>query len=42
MAEPKERLMAIDCPKIKLLIETDNAGVVLFYEALGYQTNDLI
>ena len=42
MAELEERLMAIGCPKINLLIEADNAGVVPFYQALGYQTDDLI
>jgi ribosomal protein S18 acetylase RimI-like enzyme len=42
MAELEERLMAIGCPKVNLLIEADNAGVVPFYQALGYQTDDLI
>jgi len=42
MAGLEERLTAIGCPKINLLIEADNAGVVPFYQALGYQADDLI
>lgn len=42
MAELEERLIAIGCPKVNLLVEPDNAGVVSFYEAMGYQTEDLI
>ena len=42
MAELEERLAAIGCPKINLLVERDNADVVSFYAALGYQTDDVI
>ena len=42
MAELEERLIAIGCPKVNLMIEPDNARVVSFYKALGYQTDDLI
>ncbi len=42
MAELEERLAAIGCPKINLLVERGNAEVVSFYEALGYQTDDVI
>ncbi|HEX6527331.1 MAG TPA: ACT domain-containing protein [Streptosporangiaceae bacterium] len=42
MAELEERLAAIGCPKVNLLVERSNAEVVSFYEALGYQTDDVI
>lgn len=42
MASLEERLAAIGCPKVNLLVEPDNADVVSFYTALGYQTDDLI
>jgi N-acetylglutamate synthase-like GNAT family acetyltransferase len=42
MTELEERLAAAGCPKINLLIEADNTGVVSFYEALGYQTDNVI
>jgi hypothetical protein len=42
MAELEERLAAIGCAKVNLLIEPENAEVTGFYARLGYQTDDLI
>jgi ribosomal protein S18 acetylase RimI-like enzyme len=39
MADIEERLAAMGCPKINLLIRTDNAAVTSFYEKLGYKTD---
>lgn len=33
-------LTAIGCPKINLLVRTDNADVLAFYERLGYLLDD--
>jgi len=42
MASLEERLAALGCRKVNLLIEPDNAGVTGFYAARGYQADDLI
>ncbi|MEM7140849.1 MAG: GNAT family acetyltransferase [Actinomycetota bacterium] len=36
MAEIEERLLAVGCPKVNLLVRSDNDGVVDFYTRLGY------
>jgi ribosomal protein S18 acetylase RimI-like enzyme len=33
-------LAALDCPKVNLQVRATNAGVVAFYEALGYSVED--
>ena len=42
MAAAEERLRALGCPKINLQILRTNAGVVRFYERLGYAVEDRI
>ena len=42
MASLEERLAAVGCAKVNLLIEPDNAEVTGFYARLGYQTDDLV
>ena len=42
LAEAERRLTALGCPKVNLLIEPDNDGVVGFYERHGYATDPLI
>lgn len=42
MAEVERRLKALGAPKVNLLIEPDNAGVVAYYERRGYATDALI
>jgi len=40
--EAEQRLRQLGCPKINLQIEGENAGVVRFYERLGYAVEDRI
>jgi GNAT superfamily N-acetyltransferase len=42
LAELERRLRLLGCPKINLLIERGNAGVVDFYAKAGYALDDLI
>lgn len=42
MAAAEERLRGLGCPKINLQIMRTNAGVVRFYERLGYAVEDRI
>jgi ribosomal protein S18 acetylase RimI-like enzyme len=43
MMERAERLLKDSgCPKINLQVRTSNAEVVSFYEAIGYQVEDII
>ncbi len=42
MAEAEKRLRAIGCPKINLQVRPDNAGVIKFYEQLGYSVEGVI
>jgi GNAT superfamily N-acetyltransferase len=42
LATLEQRLTTLGCPRVNLLIDADNAGVVAFYAALGYQGEDLI
>lgn len=42
LAEAERRLVALGCPKVNLLIEPDNAGVVRYYERHGYAADPLI
>jgi ribosomal protein S18 acetylase RimI-like enzyme len=38
----EEKLLAIGCPKINLMIRTDNPSAVSFYEKIGFKTDDVI
>jgi ribosomal protein S18 acetylase RimI-like enzyme len=42
MREAESRLAALGCPKLNLQVRGDNAGVVPFYESLGYRVEDRI
>ena len=42
MAEAEERLRAAGCPKINLMVRTDNAGVVAFYERIGFTQDKVV
>lgn len=35
-------LLALGCPKINLQVRSSNAGVVIFYQKLGYEVEDRI
>lgn len=37
MVVVEERLTAKGCPKINLMVRSDNAKVIAFYRQLGYQ-----
>ncbi len=41
MAEAEQRLRAAGCPKINLLVRTDNKGVIAFYQRLGFAMDDV-
>ncbi|KPV48689.1 hypothetical protein SE17_36720 [Kouleothrix aurantiaca] len=38
----EERLRALGCAKINLQVRRSNAGVIAFYERLGYSTDDVL
>jgi ribosomal protein S18 acetylase RimI-like enzyme len=42
MTELERRLRALDCPKINLQIEGENAQVVAFYEQLGFAVEERV
>jgi ribosomal protein S18 acetylase RimI-like enzyme len=42
MREVEQRLRALGCAKVNLLIEPENAGVAAFYARLGYATDELV
>lgn len=42
MQAVEHRLQAMGCPKINLQIRTGNIDAVAFYQAIGYQTDDVI
>jgi len=42
MAEAERLLRAAGCAKINLQVRTGNAGVVAFYERLGYKQDDCV
>lgn len=41
LAAAKGWLRDVGAPKVQLMVRTDNAGVVGFYERLGYQVQDV-
>jgi ribosomal protein S18 acetylase RimI-like enzyme len=42
MQEVEARLRALGCPKISLMVRASNREVAAFYQALGYQLDDVI
>jgi GNAT superfamily N-acetyltransferase len=40
MEEVEQRLLALGCPKVNVLVRTTNASVLSFYEKLGYARDD--
>ncbi|HVT74725.1 MAG TPA: GNAT family acetyltransferase [Lacunisphaera sp.] len=42
MAEAERLLRAAGCPKINLLVRTDNAAVIAFYERIGFQRDEVV
>lgn len=42
MQEIEQRLLALGCPKINLLVRGGNTAVVSFYEKLAFQQDDVI
>ena len=42
MEEAERRLRALGCPKVNLQVRADNAGVVAFYERLGFSVEDRV
>jgi ribosomal protein S18 acetylase RimI-like enzyme len=42
VAEAENRLRALGCPKINLLIRSSNAGVIAFYRKLGFAEDEVV
>ena len=42
MRSAEERLIALGCPKINLQVRAGNAGVVTFYESIGYNKDEVV
>lgn len=42
MEEVKQRLLALGCPKVNVLVRTSNASVLSFYDKLGYVRDDAV
>lgn len=41
-AEAETRLLAMGCPKVQLMVRAENDAVVAFYDALGYEGNEVL
>ncbi|WP_427871101.1 GNAT family acetyltransferase [Leucobacter luti] len=41
VAEAERRLAAAGCPKVQLMVRSDNAAVQGFYDSLGYERSDV-
>ena len=41
VTEAERRLMAMGCPKVQLMVRTDNTHVMAFYDRLGYERFDV-
>ena len=41
VAAAEERLLAMGCPKVQLMVRPDNEGARGFYDALGYEPFDI-
>ncbi len=42
VTEAEARFEALGCPKAQLMVRADNAAAVGFYEALGYEVNEVL
>ncbi len=42
MAAAERWLLKLGCPKIQLMVRTDNSGVKAFYFAIGYEEQEVI
>lgn len=42
VAEVESRLAALGCPKVQLMVRSENRGVTDFYGALGYESSDVL
>lgn len=41
VVEAEHRLTEMGCPKVQLMVRSDNTGVLDFYDALGYERSDV-
>jgi ribosomal protein S18 acetylase RimI-like enzyme len=41
VADAEQRLLALGCPKVNLMVRSTNAAVVAFYRSLGYAIDDV-
>lgn len=41
LAEAERRLAALGCPKVQLMVRTENSGVLAMYERLGYSHSEV-
>jgi len=41
-AEAEARLLAMGCPKVQLMVRAENDAVIAFYDALGYEGNEVL
>ncbi|WP_119697216.1 GNAT family acetyltransferase [Microbacterium halotolerans] len=42
VAEAEQRLIALGCPKVQLMVRAGNAEVLRFYDARGYDRSDVL
>lgn len=42
VAEAEDRLLALGCPKVNLMVRASNADVVAFYRSIGYDVDDVV
>lgn len=42
IAEVEQRLEQLGCPKVQLMVRTDNSDAIGFYAALGYENNAVV
>ena len=40
--EAEQRLKALGCPKVQLMVRSDNAPVLAFYDGRGYERSDVL
>lgn len=42
MQQLEKRLIALGCPKLQLLVRSENLSVINFYDSLGYSNQDVV
>lgn len=42
VAKAEERLQAVGCVKVQLMVRSENTQVLRFYDSLGYETSDVV